>query len=107
RTCPLLSVCDRLPIPKNSGKDNIGSRFDMLRRGVRYMDMSAAVSGGNMAVIAVSATADEKLPFPLEVQGDRIEGKGVIYYQFVVPVDRSAVPAAPTTWPSATQPNKG
>ena len=107
RTFPLLSFYDRLPIPKNSGKDNIGSRFDMLRRGVRYMDMSSAVSGGNMAVIAVSSTADEKLPFPLEVQGDRIEGKGVIYYQFVVPVDRSAVPAAPTTRPTATQPSKG
>ena len=71
------------------------------------MDLSSAVSGGNMAVIAVSSTADEKLPFPLEVQGDKIEGKGVIYYQFVVPVDRSAVPAAPTTRPTATQPNKG
>jgi hypothetical protein len=55
-----------------------------------------------MAIIAVSATDEEPLPFPLEVQGDRVAGKGIVYYQFIIPVDRSAVlkdPLAPTTQP--------
>jgi hypothetical protein len=103
---PLLSFYDRLPVAQNvKGEQN--SRFDYFRKGVRHLDMSASISAGNMAVIAVADNREEPLPFPLRVQGDAIQGKGVVYYQFVLPVDRSvAVKAEPTTKPT-TQPSKG
>jgi hypothetical protein len=66
--------------------------------------MSAAISAGQMAVIAVAANGEEPLPFPLEVNGNRVDGKGIVYYQFVVPVDATAVHKIPTTLPSTTQP---
>jgi len=100
RSLPIVSFFDRLPPAKNqiptssSQGDSIErDRIDLLRRGVRHLDMSATISAGNMAIIAVSDTKDEKLPFPLEVDGDKSSdaAKGVIYYQFVVPVDRSKV----------------
>jgi hypothetical protein len=112
---PILSFFNRLPVSRNQTNRNAvagkiiqqADRFDFLRRGRRDVDVSAAVSAGNMAVIAVSDSRDEKLPFPLEVQGDRVEGKGLVYYQFVLPVDRSAVtntPANGATTQPATQP---
>ena len=101
---PILSFFDRLPVSRNTidnyGKIAENDRASFLRRGVREYDLSASISAGNMAIIAVSDTKDEELPFPLEVQGDRIKGKGIIYYQFVVPVDRSAVQKAPTSQPT-------
>jgi len=105
RAFPLLSFYDRLPVSKNKANASFGGtpgRFDLLRRGVRELDLSPAISAGNMAIIGVAAGDEEKLPFPLEVQGDRIEGAGIIYYQFVVPVDRSAVQQNPAVSP--TQP---
>jgi hypothetical protein len=104
---PILSFYDRLPMSRNNtrNKEYANDRLDFLRRGLRDLDCSSAISAGNMAIIAVSATDEEPLPFPLEVQGDRVEGKGIVYYQFIIPVDRSAVlkdPLAP-----ATQPVKG
>jgi hypothetical protein len=113
---PLLSFYDRLPVSRNEpSTNNFGQqnranvdRVDFIRRGVRAFDMSATVSAGQMAIIGVSAGDKEKLPFPLEVEGNRIDGEGVIYYQYVVPVDRSAVLKAPTNKPAtATQPSKG
>jgi hypothetical protein len=114
---PMLSFFDRLPVSRNdttSGKNNVkNDRFDLVRRGVRWLDLSPAVSAGNLAVIAVGDSRTEKLPFPLEVDRDRVDGKGYVYYQFVHPVDRSAVanvpvPATtqPTTQPTS-QPSKG
>ena len=40
------------------------------------------------------------MPVPLEVEGDKITGPGVVYYQFVLPLDHSALAAA------ATQPSE-
>lgn len=112
---PILSFFDRLPVTRNKLKSDKSidttDRANFLRRGLRQYDMSSAISGGSMAIIAVSATREEELPFPLDVQGDQIKGKGIIYYQFVVPVDRSVVNKAPTSQPTttqpATQPSKG
>lgn len=109
---PILSFFNRLPVSRNLLNSNPGpnrsviaqnDRVDFLRRGKRDVDLSAAVSAGNLAVIAVSDSREEKLPFPLEVQGDRVEGKGLVYYQFVLPVDRAAVNDNATTQPT-TQP---
>jgi hypothetical protein len=103
---PLLSFYDRLP-PSQNARQEQSSRFDYFRKGVRHLDMSAAISAGNMAVIAVADNREEPLPFPLRVQGDPIQGKGIVYFQFVLPVDRTAaVKLEPTTKPS-TQPAKG
>jgi hypothetical protein len=110
-TFVLLSFFDRLPISRNSPRDKLQyghDRVDFLRRGLRQMDLSAAISAGKMGIIAVSTTDTEPLPFPLEVQGQSTPGKGVVYYQFVIPVDRSAVlhdPTQPATKP-ATQKGK-
>jgi len=116
RSFPILSFFDRLPVTQNkidtsnNNQAPDGSRANFLRRGVREFDMSPAISGGSMAIIAVSDSKEEELPFPLDVNGDRIRGKGTIYYQFVVPVDRSAVTKAPTLKPPenpAAEPGKG
>jgi hypothetical protein len=114
---PLLSFYDRLPVSRNAinprapqPRDLIqqNDRVDFLRRGKRDVDVSAAVSAGNVAVIAVSDSRDEKLPFPLEVQGDRVDGKGLVYYQFVLPADRSAVTTTPgNATPQPDQQPKG
>ncbi|HEY7120813.1 MAG TPA: hypothetical protein VH475_29785 [Tepidisphaeraceae bacterium] len=108
---PILSFFDRLPVSRNLiTRDKNSSQFDrvdFLRRGVREFDMSASVSAGNMAIVAASDTREEKLPFPLEVQGDRIDGKGTVLYQFVVGVDRSAVSSKPNPSTRPTSQPKG
>jgi hypothetical protein len=76
---------------------------DLVRRGLRHLDLSSAISGGQMAIIAVADSKDEPLPFPMEVHGDPVKGRGVVYYQCVVPVDWSAVKDANTPR-AATQP---
>jgi hypothetical protein len=108
---PILSFYDRLPVSRNSkqqlqqGGGFNTDRVDFTRRGLRDLDCSAAISAGNMVIIAVSTTSDEPLPFPLNVQGDPVAGQGTVYYQFVIPVDRSAVMKDPTA--ATTQPVKG
>jgi hypothetical protein len=105
KSFPILSFFDRIPVSRNSPRQQLQyghDRVDFLRRGLRHLDLSPAVSGGKMAIIAVSTSENEPLPFPLEVQGDPVAGKGVVYYQFVIPVDRSAVLKDPTQ--ATTQP---
>lgn len=107
---PILSFYDRLPVSRNSKQQQGGGGFntdrvDFTRRGLRDLDCSAAISAGNMVIIAVSTTSDEPLPFPLNVQGDPVPGQGTVYYQFIIPVDRSAVMKDPTA--ATTQPVKG
>jgi hypothetical protein len=111
---PMLSFYDRLPVSRNEPPTNPTrgnpktDRFDIVRRGLRWMDMSAAVSAGNVAIIGVADYRVEKLPFPLEVEHDRIDGRGYVYYQFVLPADRSAVNTSPAAAPQPTpQPSKG
>jgi hypothetical protein len=111
RMFPLLSFFDRLRPSRNPpatvrGQNEANDRFDFVRRGVRHLDLSSAVSAGNMAVIAVGDSRDAPLPLPLDVEGDRVPGKGFVYYQSVIPVDRAASQKAPISRPS-TQPAKG
>jgi hypothetical protein len=101
----ILSFFDRIPVSRNRSRQQPQyehDRVDFLRRGLRHLDLSPAISGGKMAIIAVCTSENEPLPFPLEVQGDAIAGKGVVYYQFIIPVDRSAVLKDPTQ--ATTQP---
>jgi hypothetical protein len=110
RTFPILSFFDRIPPAKNrpgGGQRTQPDRVDLIRRGLRHLDMSAAISAGQMAVIAVADDKNHPLPFPLEVHGDPVKGQGIVYYQFVIPVDRKAVAdAAKTASPEpATKPS--
>jgi hypothetical protein len=107
RSFPILSFFDRIPPCKNERgiqQQMKADRVDLLRRGLRHLDMSSAVTGGQMAIIAVADGKDQPLPFPMEVQGDLVKGQGLIYYQFIVPVDRKAVADAAVPKPPTTQP---
>ena len=57
----------------------------------------ADVAAGAMVVLA---QADGPLPFPMTVEGDPVAGTGTVFYQYVLPLDRSA-----ETEPPSTQPN--
>jgi hypothetical protein len=95
RSYPMLSLFDRLPPIKNkTGPQGNINRVEILRRGARWMDVSAALSAGQMVVLAESNTNTAPLPIPLEVEGDRIAGRGKVFYQFVLPFDRTAAAAA-------------
>jgi hypothetical protein len=85
RTIPMLSFFCRLPPAQNSPRGL--DRFELVRRNARHFDVSQAVSAGALVVLAESR---EPLPIPLLVDGDRVGGEGTTYYQFVLPLDRSA-----------------
>lgn len=91
---PMLSLFDRLPVMPNSDSDKRqpnpeADRCEMSRYGARWMDVSAAISAGELVILA--EVDDVPLPFPLRVDGDIIGGSGVAYYQFIVPLDCRAV----------------
>jgi hypothetical protein len=94
----IMSFFDRLKPMKNDAGTRREGRLELLRRGGRMLDMSGSIAAGAMVVIA---EADGPIPMPLEVEGDRITGDGLTFYQFVIPLDHSAV--ASTTQPT-TQP---
>jgi len=89
---PVLSLFDRLPPRRNTQERK---RVELLRRGVRHLDLSHLISAGKMVVLA---EAEGPLPFPLEVEGDIIPGEGTVLYQFVLPLDRGGLDS-PTTQP--------
>jgi hypothetical protein len=45
----------------------------------------------------IFAQSQGPLPMPLEVEGEPVKGDGLIFYQIVLPMDRSAL--TPTTSP--------
>jgi hypothetical protein len=97
----MLMVFDHLP-PWAS--EHNGDRFELYRRGARRLDMSPAISAGNLAICA-SALVDgdwskSSLPIPLTVSDSPVAGLGTTIFQFVLPLDRSAVYGEPTTQPT-------
>lgn len=99
-TFPMLSLFSRLPAIKNQpGAGKREDRVDVLRRGARDYDISPAVSAGRLLILA-EADGDQPLPFPLKVEGQKVEGKGTTFYQFVLPLDHIA---QATTQPATTQ----
>jgi hypothetical protein len=89
-----LSFFERLPPMQNQNRQS--NRLELLRRGGRMLDMSGALASGAMVVIA---QANGEIPIPMEVEGDKVTGDGTIFYQFVLPLDRSELRATtqPTT----------
>lgn len=94
---PMMSLFSRLP-PMRSLPDEAG-RVELFRRGTRYMDISPAVAAGSLVVLA---EAHGGLPIPIEVNGDRVDGDGIVLYQSVIPLDRSIelTAPAPTSQPA-------
>jgi hypothetical protein len=97
-TFVLASFFDRL-LPLQNDQPDAQTRVDLWRRGARHLDRSASLEAGALVIIARSP-GDAPIPIPLKVEGDNIAGPGPICYQFVLPLDRSAVEKA------ATQPAK-
>lgn len=85
RAFVICSLYERLPTPRNT-QINLDSRFEMRRRGMRLLDASQLIADGAMVGLA---RADGPLPFPLKVGGDQVPGQGVVYYQFIIPLDHS------------------
>jgi len=96
---PALSLFDRLP-PIRNNKESTTSAQTLFRRGARNLNMSQALMAGELVVLAQAD--NQPLPFPLDVNGDRVEGVGTVFYQFALPLERVSVPR-PVTKP-ATQP---
>ena len=94
RSIPMMSFYDRLAPMKN--QTDKPDRVEILRRGGRHLDRSAALAAGALVVIA---QADGPLPFPMTVEGDPVTGTGTTFYQYVLPLDRSAV-EKPATQPA-------
>jgi hypothetical protein len=92
----LMSLFDRFQPLVNPPGTNKQTRVEILRRGGRMLDVSGALAAGSMVILA---TADGPIPIPMDVEGDRMTGTGTIFYQVVLPLDRSEMPAAtqPTT----------
>ena len=90
-----------------NGQGATTSSFDKLTmRSVESLPMTDA-STDILLTPAQMAEADGKapLPFPLEVEGDKVEGSGTLLFQSILPMERIDLP--PTTQPSATQPGAG
>jgi hypothetical protein len=97
---PMLTFFDRLP-PWAEQSDQHTDRFELRRYGARVLDLSPALSAGSLVicgrVIVAGDTGQAPLPLPLTVSDSTVEGRGTTFYEFVLPVDRSAVAGEPTT----------
>jgi hypothetical protein len=105
----VMTLFDRIPPVKNDPATRY-SRPELLRRGGREMDMSQLVAAGNLVILAEVDNAP--LPFPLDVEGERMKGEGRVFYQATLPMrgrSRLAPPPAdepPATAPASTEPTK-
>src|SRR5262249_48988069 len=70
---PILSFFSRLEPIANPQRQN-PNRFEFLRRGGRRLDVSNAIAAGALVVLAEADNVP--IPFPLEVEGERIQGTG-------------------------------
>ena len=94
---PMMSIYGRLPPMRNMVISAQGDRVEVLRRGARNLDCSAAIAAGRLVVLA-EADGKAALPFPLEVEGDKVEGAGTLLYQSILAMERIDLP--PTTQPA-------
>jgi len=101
---PMLVFFDRVP-PWAQDKEQHSNRYELRRYGARLLNLSPALSAGNMVICARAMvnkdTTQVPLPVPLTVSDSPITGQGTTFYEFVLPVDRSAVSGEPTTEPSS------
>ncbi|HEV2292883.1 MAG TPA: hypothetical protein VGR35_03455 [Tepidisphaeraceae bacterium] len=82
RSFPMLSFYSRLPPVRNP------QRIEILRRGQRQFDVGHALAAGELVVLAEARNTP--IPIPLDVEGDKVGGNGTTFYQFILPLERSA-----------------
>ena len=99
---PMLTLFDLLR-PWQSDPNERDLRFELYRRGGRHLDLSPAISAGELVVCGIASingeTNKNPLPVPLSVAESPVIGTGTTMMQFVLPLDRSAMEAVPTTQP--------
>ncbi len=95
---PLLAFFELIG-PYKGEKDNNYEREELLRHGGRGLDVSQLVASGRLVVLA---QADGAVPFPLKVNGSKIEGEGVSIYEISLPLDNrtDSEKIGPTTVPA-------
>ena len=103
----MLSLFDHLPTV--ALEPDRHERFEMIRPALRGLDVSGSIGAGHLIVLATSnlETSDEPMPIPVEVEGDKVSGTGTVFYQFILPLDRSKVLPLrpPTTKPTTNSAN--
>jgi hypothetical protein len=100
----MLSLYNRLPPFSVLQDTSFRTRYDLRRAALRHLDVSDALAAGKLIVLAQSADAGP-LPIPVAVDGQEVGGEGFIYYQFLLPLDRSVLDAAAP--PASTQESGG
>jgi hypothetical protein len=101
KSFPMMSLFRRLPPMRNARQQS--DRSEILHRAGRYLDVSDSVAAGRLVVLA-EADGQSELPFPLEVEGEKIHGHGKLYYQCTLPLDHVGGTELPTTQPLPEQP---
>lgn len=108
---PMLSLFDRI-IPVAKRGQQLGGnerRVELLRRNAREWDVSEQLAAGQLVILAQSGggagqAGESPLPFPLEVEGDRVQGSGTTFYQIALPLhDPKNLRAPPATQPSSDE----
>ena len=94
---PMMSLFGRLPPMRNGSERSQQNRVELLRRGGRNLDVSNAITAGRLVVLA-QGEGEQPLPFPLQVEGDPVAGKGILFYQSILPLER--IPLPPATQPA-------
>jgi hypothetical protein len=97
---PMLTFFDQLPPWPAESHTN---RYELYRRGARDLDLSPALSAGGLVICGRGMVNGDvtrsPLPAPLMVGDSPVNGDGTTIYQFVLPLDRSAVYREPSTKP--------
>ena len=102
---PMMSFFSRLPPIRNEDpkSSKAAGRAELIRRGGRHLDVSNALAAGKMVVLAESYD-EVPLPFPLQVEGDEIAGKGIVFYQCILPLAHPPAEQIAATQPAASLP---
>ena len=79
----VMTLFDRIPPLKNAPYLSY-ARAELMRRGGRNLNLSHNMAAGNLVVLAEVDKAP--LPYPLEVEGERMQGEGTVYYQASLPI---------------------
>ncbi len=95
---PVASLFTRLPAMPDTinGTKGAEDRVELYNRGLRMINASPSVTAGQLVILTATRGP---LPIPLQVNGDKIDGDGTVFYQFILPINRGKV-EAPTTMPA-------
>jgi len=99
RSLPLMAFFEEIG-PYKGEKSSNYDRDEVLRHGGRGLDVAQLIASGRLMVLA---QADGAVPFPLKVNGSKIEGEGVSIYEISLPLENrsDSEKIGPTTVPSS------